>query len=138
MVVTKTIALATQANGQIIDLNDQVCRAIEGSALVAGTVTVFVAGTTAGIAIMEYEPGLVQDLQMALERLVPRGIPYRHNILNHDDNGHSHTQATLIGPSLVVPFASRKPLLGTWQRIVLIDLDSRPRNREVVLQIMGE
>ena len=87
---------------------------------------------------MEYEPGLVLDLDTAMERLWPRGIEYQHDTLNADDNGHSHTRATLIGPSLVVPIAAHKPLLGVWQEIVLIDFDSRPRARDLVLQFMGE
>ncbi len=138
MIVTDKISLPTEGDCQIIDITDQVRSRLKETGLANGIVTVFVAGTTAGIAIVEYEPGLAEDLKAAMERLVPRGLPYRHNILNQDDNGHSHTQATLIGPSVVVPFADEKPLLGTWQRIVLVDFDSRPRQRELVIQTMGE
>lgn len=138
MIVTKRISVASQGDCQIIDINDEVCRQVAQSGVANGIVTVFVLGTTAGVAIMEFEPGLVSDLQAAMERLAPRGLPYQHNILNNDDNGHAHTQATFVGPSMVVPFSARKPLLGTWQRIILVDFDSRPRTREVILQIMGE
>ncbi len=138
MVVTRSLTLTTLANGQVIDVNAQVSQAVAESGLRAGIVTIFVAGTTAGVTIMEFEPGLVMDLAAAMERLVPRGIPYQHNILNNDDNGHSHTQATLVGPSIVVPFSDGKLMLGTWQRVVLIDFDSRARERRLVLQVMGE
>lgn len=138
MVVTRRLKLATKGEGHIIAIHDEVCRHVAESGVADGTVTVFVAGTTAGVTIMEHEPGLVVDLKAAMERLAPRDIPYQHNILNNDINGHSHTQATLIGPSVVVPFVAGKLLTGTWQRIILVDFDSRPRQREVVLQIMGE
>ena len=138
MIVTKRLTLHTEGQGHILDINVEVCRQVAESGLAEGIVTVFVAGTTAAVAIMEHEPGLVQDLQTAMERLIPREIPYQHNVLNRDDNGHAHTRATLLGPSLVVPFVDKKPLLGAWQRIVLIDFDSRPRSREVLFQIMGE
>ena len=138
MIVTNKVTLATRGDCHVIDISDEVSREVTASGLADGIVTVFVTGTTAGVAIVEYEPGLVEDLQSAMERLIPRGIPYQHNILNHDDNGHAHTQATLIGQSLVVPFSGKKPLLGTWQRIVMVDFDSRPRNRDIVVQVMGE
>lgn len=138
MITTQRLRLETQADGQVIDLTDEVAKGVAGSAITDGTVTVFVTATTAGVTIMEYEPGLVQDLKQVMERLFPRSAIYQHNIINHDNNGHAHTQATFIGPSLVVPVAGSRPMLGTWQRIVLVDFDSRPRNREVILQIMGE
>ena len=138
MIVTKRLRLETQGGGQVIPLNGEVVKQAHGAGVGEGIVTVFVQGTTAGVAIMEYEPGLVLDLDTAMERLFPQGIEYRHNTLNADDNGHSHTRATLIGPSLVVPIAGHQPLLGVWQEIVLIDFDSRPRSRDLVLQFMGE
>ena len=138
MIVTKRLRLETHGGGQVIPLNAAVVDEARGAGVAEGVLTVFVQGTTAGISIMEYEPGLVLDLDTAMERLCPRGIEYRHDTLNADDNGHSHTRATLIGPSLVVPIADHKPLLGVWQEIVLIDFDSRPRARDLVLQFMGE
>ena len=128
----------TQGDGQVIDISDEVCRRVASSGIAEGIVTVYVTGTTAGIAVIEYEPGLVLDLSAAMERLYPREMEYQHNVLNNDDNGHSHTRATMVGPSVVVPVKDRKPLTGTWQRFVLIDFDSRPRSRDLVVQVMGE
>ena len=138
MIVTKSFQTQTKGDGQVIEINGEVCNQVTDSGVSEGIVTVFVTGTTAGVIIMEHEPGLVEDLDAAMERLVPRGIPYQHNIRNNDDNGHSHTRACLLGPSLVVPVAQRRPLLGVWQRIVLVDFDSRPRQRDVIVQVMGE
>ena len=138
MVVTKRLNLPTEGNGQVVNLNDAVTRQVAASAITQGTVTIFVTATTAGVTIMEHEPGLVQDLKTTMDRLIPRSLTYQHNVLNNDVNGHSHTQAIMIGPSVAVPVIDGKPLLGTWQSIVLIDFDARPRNREIVLQIMGE
>ena len=138
MIVTKRLNLPTEGNGQVVNLNDAVTRQVAASAITQGTVTIFVTATTAGVTIMEHEPGLVQDLKTTMDRLIPRSLTYQHNVLNNDVNGHSHTQAIMIGPSVAVPVIDGKPLLGTWQSIVLIDFDARPRNREIVLQIMGE
>ena len=138
MIETTRFGLDTQGDGQVIDISDEVCRRVASSGIAEGIVTVYVTGTTAGIAVIEYEPGLVLDLAAAMERLYPRGMEYQHNVLNNDDNGHSHTRATMVGPSVVVPVKGRKPLTGTWQRFVLIDFDSRPRSRDLVVQVMGE
>ncbi len=138
MIDTRRLSYQTEGDGQVIDLSADLARELASSEVSEGTVTIFVAGTTAGVTIMEYEPGLVDDMQTFMERVAPRDVPYQHNILNRDDNGHSHTRAMLMGPSLVVPLAEGLQLLGTWQRVVLVDFDSRPRVREVVLQIMGE
>lgn len=138
MIETTRFGLDTQGDGQVIDISDEVCRRVASSGIAEGIVTVYVTGTTAGIAVIEYEPGLVLDLAAAMERLYPRGMEYQHNVLNNDDNGHSHTRATMVGPSVVVPVKDRKPLTGTWQRFVLIDFDSRPRSRDLVVQVMGE
>ncbi len=138
MIVTKSFPMQTQGDGQVIEISEAVGQRVAESGVTEGIVTVFVTGTTAGVMIMEHEPGLVDDFGAVMERLVPRDIPYQHNIRNNDDNGHSHTRACLLGPSLVVPVAQRRPLLGAWQRIVLVDFDSRPRAREVIVQVMGE
>ncbi len=138
MIDTRRLTYETQGHGQVIDLTADLARELADSDVSAGTVTIFVAGTTAGVTIMEYEPGLVDDMQTLMDRVAPRDVPYQHDILNHDDNGHSHTRAMLMGASLVVPLAEGATMLGTWQRVVLVDFDSRPRAREVVLQIMGE
>ena len=138
LIVTKRFGVQTNGGGQVVDLNDTVIDQIKTSGVTEGQVSVFVTGTTASVLIMEHEPGLVQDLETCMERLAPRGLQYEHNSLNNDDNGHSHTRATLMGQSLVVPVVDGGPLLGTWQRIVLVDFDSRPRNRDFIVQVMGE
>ncbi|MFC1944995.1 secondary thiamine-phosphate synthase enzyme YjbQ, partial [Chloroflexota bacterium] len=113
-------------------------RGVDRSGVVSGTATVFIAGSTAGITTIEYEPGLADDFAAMWERLVPTGIPYGHDRRWGDGNGHSHVRASLLGASLVVPFAQGRLLLGTWQQIVVADFDNRPRSREIVLQIMGD
>jgi secondary thiamine-phosphate synthase enzyme len=100
-------------------------------------VSVFVTGSTAAVTTMEYEPGGVADLQALVERLVPRAGEYQHNVLNADDNAHAHLRASLIGPSETVPLVAGRLVLGTWQQIVLIDFDDRPRRREVHVQVVS-
>jgi len=104
----------------------------------SGTVTAFITGSTAGVTTVEYEPGLIDDLDKLFERIAPKKIPYGHDARWGDGNGHAHVRASLLGSSLVVPFNSKRMMLGTWQQIIVIDFDNRPRNRTVVLQIMGE
>ena len=106
--------------------------------LQAGVVTVFVPGATGAVTTIEFEDGLVADLGDALQRLAPREIDYAHNERWHDGNGHSHIRAALLGPSLSVPFCERRLMLGTWQQIVFLELDNRPRQRKVIVQIIGE
>lgn len=100
--------------------------------------TVFVTGSTAGLTTIEYEPGLVHDLSAAFERLYPKAMEYRHHETWNDDNGHSHVRASMLGPSLAVPFVDGELTLGTWQQIILVDFDTRPRSREFVIQMIGE
>ena len=118
---TTMLQLSTQGDAQVVDLTDQVRQLVRDSGLAEGSVTVFVPGSTGAVTTIEYEPGLVGDLQEALERLIPQGLHYAHNELNHDDNGHSHVRAGFIGPSLTVPFVEGRPTLGTWQQIVLLN-----------------
>jgi secondary thiamine-phosphate synthase enzyme len=139
MVVTEQIKVRTKGNCDIINITDQVQQAISRSKIHCGTVTVFNVGSTAGITTVEFEPGLVnRDLAEAFERIAPQSEYYEHEETWHDDNGHSHVRATLLGPSLAVPFVDGQPTLGTWQQIILVDFDTRPRQRTVVCQIMGE
>lgn len=137
-VQTCTFPVRTSGNTDVQDLTPKIQAALAGSELTSGTVTIFVAGSTAGITTVEYEPGLVKDLQEAFERLAPVAQPYHHHDQWHDDNGHSHVRASLLGPSLTVPFSDGRLLLGQWQQIVLVDFDTRGRNREIIVQIMGE
>ncbi len=138
MVITKTIGLQTGGNCDIIDITPPVAQQIASTAINQGTVTVFIAGSTAGITTIEYESGVLSDLQSLWERLVPQDIPYQHDRRWGDGNGYSHVRASLLGASLVVPFDNKRLILGTWQQIVVVDFDNRARSRQVVLQIMGE
>jgi secondary thiamine-phosphate synthase enzyme len=138
MVVTRRIGLKTQGNGHIVDITRQVAQEVAGSGLKDGTVTVFVTGSTGGITTVEYESGLLSDLQALFDRIAPSDIHYQHDLRWGDGNGHSHVRASLLGPSLTVPFVDQRLTLGTWQQIVFIDFDNRPRSRELVLQLMGE
>ncbi|MEE8193983.1 MAG: secondary thiamine-phosphate synthase enzyme YjbQ [Dehalococcoidales bacterium] len=138
MVVTDKISLETKGHCDIVDITPQVEQQLAKANVGSGTVTLFVAGSTAGITTIEYEPGLVADLAQMWQRLVPEDIPYGHDQRWGDGNGYSHVRASLLGASLVVPFSGQRLALGTWQQIVLIDFDNRPRSRQVVLQIVGE
>ena len=138
MVVTKRIGFSTKGNCDLIDITRQVEKEVSGSGVDSGTVTVFVVGSTAGVSTIEFEPGLISDFQDMWERNVPRGIPYQHDRAWGDGNGFSHVRASILGPSLTVPFNNKALALGTWQQIVVVDFDNRPRSREIVLQIMGE
>lgn len=137
-VITQTFRLSTQGETDVHDVTEEVAAGVKKSGLDAGTVTVFVSGSTAALTTIEFEDGVVRDLSDAIDRIAPREIPYAHDARWGDMNGFSHVRASLLGPSLVVPFLKGKLLLGTWQQIVLIDFDNRPRKREVVLQVMGE
>ena len=138
MVVTKKISLQTKGECDIIDITPQVEQEIAETGINDGTATVFVAGSTAGISTIEFEPGLVSDFQSMWERNAPESISYNHDRRWGDGNGYSHVRASLLGASLVIPFSNKRLTLGTWQQIVLVDFDNRPRSREVILQIMGE
>ena len=138
MVITKNIKLKSRGETDIINITGEVESALGKSKLKNGIVTVFVTGATAALTTVEYESGLVSDLKVAFERLAPRRGEYAHNARWGDGNGFSHIRASLLGPSLTVPFLGGKLTLGTWQQIVFIDFDNRPRSRELVLQIIGE
>ncbi|MFB0559878.1 MAG: secondary thiamine-phosphate synthase enzyme YjbQ [Candidatus Lokiarchaeia archaeon] len=137
-VETKKISFSTQGEVQIMDMTDLVQRAISESKSTNGIVTVFVPGATGAVTTIEYEPGLLNDFPRILERISPKNMDYEHELRWHDGNGHSHCRASLLGPSLTVPFTQKKLMLGTWQQIVFVELDVRPRNRNVILQIIGE
>ncbi|HEY78669.1 MAG TPA: YjbQ family protein [Dehalococcoidia bacterium] len=138
MIVTKQISLKTQGNCDIVDITPQVEQKLAETEINSGTAILFIAGSTAGISTIEYESGLVADFQRMWERNVPQGIPYDHDRRWGDGNGHAHVRASLLGASLVVPFTGRRLSLGTWQQIIVVDFDNRPRSRQVVMQIMGE
>ena len=137
-VVMRTLRIDSNGDGGISDLTDRVTDEVRQAGLDAGTVTVFVKHTTAAVTIIEVEPGLVDDYERFWDRLAPRDVAYKHHLVPGEDNGHAHVRASTLGPSLVVPFVDRRMTLGTWQRLVLMDFDTTPRTREVVLQMMGE
>ena len=122
----------------MIDLTKTVEGFLRESKLSNGTVTVFVSGSTGSIITIEFEPGLISDFPDMLNRIIPKEMDYSHEQMWHDGNGHSHVKASLIGPSLTIPFVDKKLCLGTWQQVVFLELDTRSRNRSLVLQIMGE
>jgi len=138
MVVTKKISLQTKGNCDIIDITPQVEQQVAEAGINNGIATVFVAGSTAGITTIEFESVLLADFQRMWERTIPRNIPYDHDRRWGDGNGYSHVRASLLGGSLVIPFNDKKLSLGTWQQVVLVDFDNRPRSRQVILQIIGE
>lgn len=137
-VITKTIQVNSGGEGDVIDLTEQTSRMVKECKLVNGIVTVFVSGSTAAITTIEYEPGLKHDFPAMLIRLAPNNIEYLHDNTWHDGNGHSHVRASLVGPSLTVPFVKSNLVLGTWQQIVLVEMDTHPRRRCIIVQIMGE
>jgi len=138
MVITSKISLQTEGNGAAIDITSQIQKEISTNNIDSGIVTVFVSGSTAGLSTIEYEPGVISDFKEMFERIIPKGMKYEHDRAWGDGNGHSHVRASLLGPSLVIPFSDKSLILGTWQQIILVDFDNRPRSRQVILQIMGE
>jgi len=139
MVKTEKIKVETKGNCDIVDITEQVSKAAAQSGINNGTVTLFNVGSTAGITTTEYEPGLVNyDIAAAFEKIAPANGRYEHEETWHDDNGHSHVRASLLGPSLSVPVVDGRLTLGTWQQIILVDFDTRSRTRTVICQITGE
>ena len=132
------ISLRTRGETDVVDITDRVRRILKSAGVAEGVVHVFAPGATAGLTTIEFEPGCVQDLQEALERVAPRRGDYHHNERWGDGNGFSHIRAALLGPSLSVPLAGGRMLLGTWQQIVLVDFDNRSRKREIIVQVSGE
>ncbi|PIV69956.1 MAG: secondary thiamine-phosphate synthase enzyme [Euryarchaeota archaeon CG01_land_8_20_14_3_00_38_12] len=135
---SETISVSTKGETDIINITDDVSKIVEKSGMKNGIGCVFVPGSTGAITTIEYEPGLLQDLPKALERLFPKNIEYKHHETWHDGNGHSHVRASIIGPSLAVPIKNGKLILGTWQQIVFVELDVRKRKREIIVQIVGD
>jgi len=136
-VITKKLALETNGNCDMVNITKEVSDKLSETEVSHGIVTIFVPGATGALTTIEYEPGLVKDLPELFDKLVPPGR-YHHDETWHDNNGHSHLRASLLGPSLTVPFRSKNLMLGTWQQIVFIDFDTRSRRRELVLQFVGE
>ena len=138
MVKTASVALKTQGNGQVIDITAQVAQAIRDGGLLNGTATVFCPSATSGVTTIEFEGGAVRDFQRLFDEIVAPNREYLHNLKWGDGNGHSHVRAALLGPSITVPFVDRRLTLGTWQQIVYVDFDNRARQRNLVVQMIGE
>lgn len=127
----------TEGDSAVLDITSLAERALGSSGLKAGILNVFVPGSTAGVTTIEYEPGAVRDLRAAIERLVPKSLHYEHDKRWGDGNGYSHVRSALLKAGLAIPFEGGRLLLGTWQQLVLIDFDNRPRNREIIFQLVG-
>lgn len=136
--MTETIELDTPGEVETVDITGRVQEVIGRSGLASGIACVFNPGSTGAITTIEYEPGLVQDVPEALERLFPKGIRYHHDDTWHDGNGHSHVRASVLGPGIAVPFIEGRLTLGTWQQVVFIELDNKPHHRRLVVQLVGE
>jgi secondary thiamine-phosphate synthase enzyme len=137
-VVSDTIKLQTKGEGDMIDMTSQLSNIVKESKIENGTVTIFVSGSTAAVTTIEYELGLIHDFPEMLSRIVPKDLEYEHDNTWHDGNGHSHVRSSLIGPSITIPIIHGKLTLGTWQQVVLLEMDTRSRNRTVILQVMGQ
>jgi secondary thiamine-phosphate synthase enzyme len=131
------LRMETPGNGHIVDITQGVESVVRTSGVDRGLVNVFAAGSTVAVTTMEYEPGGVHDLQALLDRLIPPGRDYEHNVRNHDTNAHAHLRAAVIGPSEAIPLVDGRLALGTWQQVVLIDFDDRPRRRTVTVQVLS-
>jgi secondary thiamine-phosphate synthase enzyme len=136
-IVIKYVILSSKGENDIIDITNNVEKILLESKLKNGIITLFVVGSTAAITTIEYEPGLQQDFPNMLEKIAPKGIEYQHDNTWHDGNGHSHLKASLIGPSLTIPFINGQTSLGTWQQIIFVEMDTRSRERKIVVQIIG-
>ena len=137
-VINKKIRIDSKGDTDIINITDRVASLVSKAGVNNGIVTVFVSGSTGGLTTVEYEPGLVRDLRDFFEKIAPKAGEYQHNIRWHDGNGYAHVRASLLGPSLTIPFMDKRVQLGTWQQIIFIDFDNRPRSRELVVQIIGD
>lgn len=135
---SKTMRISTRGNSDMIDITAEIAKEIKNSDINSGLATIFITGSTAGVTTIEYESGVLSDYKDMWDRNVPLKIPYQHDQRWGDGNGYSHVRASLQGSSLVVPFEDKKMMLGTWQQIVVVDFDNRPRSREIVLQLLGE
>ncbi len=138
MIFSVTIPIQSQGFCDVLDLSGSVLAALKESGLINGLVTIFAGGSTAGVTTIEFEPGAVADLKAAIERMAPVDLHYQHDARWGDGNGFSHVRAALLGPSLSIPLIGGRLALGTWQQIVLVDFDNRPRRREILVQFMGD
>jgi len=137
-VKTTSLSLSTQGNADILDITDQLANAVSKSGLTSGTVTIFCPSSTSALTTIEFEGGALSDLRRLFDEIVPSNREYAHNERWHDGNGHSHASAALLGPSLTIPFVDERLTLGRWQQVIYVDFDNRPRQRKLVVQLIGE
>jgi secondary thiamine-phosphate synthase enzyme len=137
-VFTREISFQTKGNCHVVDITPHIVSELQNTKIKNGTVTLFVPGSTAALTTIEFESGVVSDLRDAMERLVPQKIHYKHNQTWDDGNGHSHVRASILGPSLSIPLVRGSLTLGTWQQVVFVDFDVRPRSRQIILQAVGD
>ncbi len=138
MTYQRRIRISTEAQGDMHDLTEEVQRIVTESNVATGTVNVSVVGSTAAVSTIEFEPGLKKDLPQLLDKLIPPSRNYGHEQTWHDGNGHSHLQSSLLGPSVTLPVTGRRLAVGTWQQVVMLDLDVKPRDREIVVTVFGD
>ena len=138
IVRTGSISLSTHGDADVHDITDAIANVVSQCGLKAGTVTIFCPSSTSALTTIEYESGAVSDLKRLFDEIIPQNREYAHNARWHDGNGHSHTRAALLGPSLTIPFIKGQLTLGTWQQVIYVDFDNKPRRRELVLQMIGE
>jgi len=132
------IELNTKGRDEIINISDELRNILSKSNITNGNILVFVPGSTGALSTLEYEPGLIKDVPELMEKIIPENRHYHHNDTWHDGNGYSHLRATLIGPSLIIPFEKKMLILGTWQQVVFLEFDNKPHHRRIAVQIMGE
>jgi secondary thiamine-phosphate synthase enzyme len=137
-VKTGSISVNTHGNADIQDITDPIADVLSKSGLKSGTVTIFCPSSTSALTTIEYESGAISDLKRLFEEIIPQNREYAHNARWHDGNGHSHIRAALLGPSLTIPFVNGQLTLGTWQQVIYLDFDNKPRRRELVVQMIGE
>ncbi|MBA4454537.1 MAG: YjbQ family protein [Nitrosopumilaceae archaeon] len=137
-VLTESIKIQSEGENDMIDLTEKISDSVTESGITNGSAIIFVSGSTGSVTTIEFEPGLIQDFPEMLNRIAPKNLDYGHERMWHDGNGHSHVKASLLGPSLTIPFIDGQLCLGTWQQIVFVELDTRERTRNLVLQIIGE
>jgi len=137
-VKTESISLSTRGNADIQDITNQITNAVSRSGLTSGTVTIFCPSSTSALTTIEFEGGALNDLRRLFDEIIPVNREYAHNERWHDGNGHSHVRAALLGPSITIPFVDKQLTLGTWQQVIYVDFDNRPRQRKLILQLIGE
>lgn len=132
------LGFSTQGKNEIINITGDLIQLVERSDISDGNILVFVPGATGALSTIEYEPGLIKDFPELMEKLIPENRIYSHNETWHDGNGHSHLRATMIGPSITIPFSEKKLILGTWQQVIFLEFDNKPHKRKIAVQINGE